>query len=206
MPHEPLHECQQPGQYSMRTSETCAKSSPSIAESQDPASSHNTPKPQISCFLRLSPELRNQIYQLVCDSAVLHIGAETPGLSLTCEQFYGESIELFYASTAFYVESWDILLQWLQQLLERRRLMIAEIWCGSDMSLPDSRREDVSCHGVLRRMSRRLRKPGLPLYDEDVLRAGVRIDDVFTIWSSNPDLAWLAVGKVHRIWSVSSPC
>lgn len=52
------------------------------------------PSPSPSLFLRLSPELRNQIYQYLYTSSVIKVGTDTPGLPLTCKQIYAESTDL----------------------------------------------------------------------------------------------------------------
>ena len=138
-----------------------------------PALSYNAVSPPLpSLFLSLSPELRNQVYQHVYTSSVIKVATDTPGLPLTCKQIYAECTDLIYASAAFYVEDWDTLLRWLKNLPPRRRHLIAEIWCGADMSLPDDPTGNATCHGVLRRMARRLENLGLGLGGQDVLRSG----------------------------------
>lgn len=160
--------------------------------------------PSTPSFLRLSPELRNQIYQHLYTSSVFKIASDTPGLPLTCKQIYAECTDLLYASTAFYVEDWETLLRWLKQLPPSRRSLITEIWCGADIALPDDPKANVTCHGVLRRMARRLENLGLGLGGRDVPRSGVQIDDMFNVWSSDPTLAWLVINRAYCDWAVSS--
>lgn len=159
--------------------------------------SHNTVElPSPSLFLRLSPELRNQIYQHVYTSSVIKVATDNPGLPLACKQIYAECTDLIYASTAFYVKDWDSLLRWLKRLPPRRRNLISEIWCGADVALSDNPTGNVTCHGVLRRMARRLENLGLGLGGQDVLRFGTQVDEVFNVWSSDPVLVWLVVNRV----------
>jgi hypothetical protein len=167
------------------------------------SSSNTRPPPSPSLFFRLSPELRNQIYQHIYTSSVIKIATDTPGLPLTCKQIYAECTDLLYASTAFYVEDWDTLLRWLKNLPPRRRNLIMEIWCGADMALPDDPKANVTCHGVLRRMMRRLKNLRLGLGGVDVLRSGVQVDDKFNVWSSDPTLAWLVINRACCDWMVS---
>lgn len=71
------------------------------------------------------------------------------------------------------------------------------------MALPDDPKRNVTCHGVLRRMSRRLENLGLGLGGQDVLRSGVQVDEIFNVWSSDPVLVWLAVNRAFCDWVVS---
>ena len=170
-----------------------------------PASSHTTlSPPSPSLFFRLSPELRNQIYQHVHASSVIKIATDIPGLPLTCKQIYAECTDLIYASTAFYIEDWDTLLRWLKRLPPLRRNLITEIWCGADMALPDDPTGNVTCHSVLRRMAHRLENLGLGLGGQDVLRSGTQVDEMFNVWSSDPVLVWLVVNRVCCDWVVST--
>jgi hypothetical protein len=162
--------------------------------------------PPSSSFLRLSPELRNQIYHHIYTSSTTHLGHETPGLLLTSKQIYNECIELFYAVTAFYVEDWELLIQWLKHLPYQRRSLITEIWCGQNMALPDAKRDDVGKHGVLSRMARRLKRLGIGLGGEDVLRSSVRVDAGFEVWSSDPMVVWEVLRQAFYDCMVSSPC
>ncbi|GAB7332356.1 hypothetical protein MBLNU13_g04178t1 [Cladosporium sp. NU13] len=170
-----------------------------------PAPSHNIPSPSSpSLSLHLSPELRNQIYQHVYSSSIIKVATDTPGPILTCKQVYAECTDLIYASTAFYVENWDTLLRWLKHLPERKRNLIAEIWCGAGIALSDDPAGNVTCHGMLRRMARRLENLGLGLGGQDVVRSGTQVDEVFNVWSSDPVLVWLVVNRVCCDWVVSS--
>jgi hypothetical protein len=170
-----------------------------------PSPSNTTPEPpSTSLFLRLSPELRNQIYQHVYASSVIKVSTDTPGLPLSCKQIHAECTDLIYASAAFYVEDWETLLRWLKHLPPRRRNLITEIWCGADMALPDGPTGNVTCHGVLRRMACRLENLGLGLGGQDVLRSGTQVDDTFNIWSSDPVLVWLVVNRTCCDWMVSA--
>lgn len=171
--------------------------------SSPPLSPTTVPRPPTSLFLRLSPELRNQIYQNLYTSSVIKVSTDTPGFPLTCKQIYTESTDLLYASTAFFVEDWETLLRWLKQLPPHRRNLIKEIWCGADMALLDDPKANVTCHGVLRRIARRLENLGLGLSGVDVLRSGVQVDEAFNVWSSDPTLAWLVVNKAFCDWVVS---
>ena len=110
-------------------------------------------------------------------SYVIKVGTDNPGLPLTGKQIYTECTDLIYTSTAFYVEDWETLLRWLKHLSPHRRNLIMEIWCGTDMALPDDPMGNVTCHGVLRRIARRLERMGLGLSGQDVLRSGVQIDE-----------------------------
>lgn len=173
------------------------KSSPKDPDLPTPvsrSSSHNTIElPSPSLFPRLSPELRNQVYQHVYTSSVIKIATDNPGLPLSCKQIDAECTDLIYASTAFYVEDWATLLRWLKRLPPGRRNLISEIWCGSDVALSDDPTGNVTCHGVLRRMAWRLENLGLGLGGQDVLKSGTQVDEVFNMWSSNPVLVWLVV-------------
>lgn len=183
-----------------------SSSSPNDTESHDPPESHSSTQPLNSLFLRLSPELRNQIYHHIFACTVIKVALDIPGLPLTCKQIYTECIELIYASTAFYVQDWQTLIRWLKQLPQRRRNLITELWCDPDLALPDETRTNVTCHGVLRRMTQRLKGLGLGLGGQDVLRSKVMIDARFNIWSSDPALASLVVGEAYCDWSVSLIC
>jgi len=176
---------------------------PTFASASPPDTTLELPSTSTSLFLRLSPELRNQIYQHVYTSSVIKIATDTPGLPLTCKQIYAECTDLIYASAAFYVEDWRTLLRWLKNLTPHRRNLIAEIWCGADVALPDDPTGNVTCHGVLRRMARRLENLGLGLGGQDVLRSGTQVDEVFNVWSSDPVLVWLVVNRVCCDWVVS---
>lgn len=168
------------------------------------SSSPNTlPPPSPSLFLRLFPELRNQIYLHIYTSSVIKIATDTPGLSLTCKQIYAECTDLLYASTAFYVEDWETLLRWRKQLSPGRRSLITEIWCGAEMALADDPKANVTCHGVLRRMARRLENMVLGLGGVDVLRSRAQVDEKFNVWSSDPTLAWLVINRACCDWMVS---
>lgn len=178
-------------------SELQRPSSPSSTDSLTSYSSALTSQSTPSSFLRLSPELRNQIYQHIYASSTVHVGVDTPGLLLTNRQSYSESIDLFYSVTAFYVEDWDALLKWLKHLPPARRKLIVEIWCGQDMALPDAPKENVTRHGVLKRMGLRLRRLGLALGAEDTLRSRVWLDNAYGVWSSDP---MLAAGVANKAW------
>lgn len=80
--------------------------------------------------------------------------------------------------------------------------MITEIWCGADVALPGDPKANVTCHGVLSRMARRLENLGLGLEGQDVLRSGVQVDESFNVWSSDPTLAWLVINRVCCDWAV----
>ena len=135
--------------------------------------SHTTPSPPSKpLFLRLSPKIRNRICRYVYTSSVVKVSTDTPGLPLPCKQIYAECTELIYASPALYVEGWDTLLRWLKRLPPHRRNLIEEIWYGADTALSDEPTENVTCHGVLRSMARRLDNLGLRLGGQDVLRSG----------------------------------
>jgi hypothetical protein len=119
----------------------------SSQQSEIPLASSDPDSPQLptplpipsSSLLRLSPELRNDIYHYIYTSSTFHLGNETPGLLLTCKQIYNECIELFYVATAFYVEDWKLLIRWLKALPPLRRSLISKIWCGQNMALPDAK-------------------------------------------------------------------
>jgi len=72
------------------------------------------------------------------------------------------------------------------------------------MALPDDPLGNVTCHGVLRRMARRLENLGLGLGGQDVLRSGTQVDERFNVWSSDPVLVWLVVNQVCCDWVVST--
>ena len=72
------------------------------------------------------------------------------------------------------------------------------------MALPDDPQGNVTCHGVLRRMARRLENSGLGLGGVDVLRSGTQVDEVFNVWSSNQVLVWLVVNRAVSDWAVST--
>jgi hypothetical protein len=179
----------------METVQELSQQSETSPATLDP-DTHPPPKPlpiSTSSFLRLSPELRNQIYHDIYTSSTIHLGNETPGLLLTCKQIYNECIELFYVVTAFLVEDWEALTRWLKKLPQQRRRLITEIWCGQKMALPDAILDNVTSHGVLGRMWRRLKNLGLGLNGDDILRSMVPVDEAFTLWSSDPMLAWTVV-------------
>jgi hypothetical protein len=159
-----------------------------------------------SSFLRLPPELHNQIHHYLYTSSTIHLGNETPGLLLTCKQICNECIELFYVATAFFVEDWVALTRWLKHLPQQRRRLITEIWCGQKMALPDAALDNVTCHGVLGRMGRRLKNFGLGLNGDDVLRSMVSVDGGFVVWSSDPMLVWTVVREAFLDRTVSIEC
>ena len=72
------------------------------------------------------------------------------------------------------------------------------------MALPDDPQGNVTCHGVLRRMARRVENLGLGLGGGDVLRSGRQVDEVFNVWSSDPVLVWLVVNRAVSDWAVST--
>lgn len=196
-----------------QTSQNTDKPSPDVPDPSALASPPPSPTtlspPPPSLFLRLSPELRNQIYHHIYTSSVLKLSTDNPGLPLACKQIYHETIDLLYASTAFYIEDWSTLLRWLKNIPPLRRCLITEIWCGADMALSDDPQENVNCHGVLRRMARRLENLKLGLGGQDVLRSGTRVDEKvnawkFNVWSSDPVLVWLVVNRVRCEWAVST--
>jgi hypothetical protein len=177
-----------------------------ISPASPDTDAHPNPSPtSSSSFLRLSPELRNAIYHHLYTSSTIHLGNETPGLLLTCKQIYNECIELFYVATAFYVEEWETLTRWLKHLPQQRRRLITEIWCGQKMALPDAALDNVTCHGVLGRMGRRLKNIGLGLNGDDILRSMVTVDAGFVVWSSDPMLVWTVVREAFLDRLVSIP-
>ena len=92
------------------------------------APSQTTVSPQSpSFFIRLSCELRTQIYQHLYTFSVLKVATDTPSLPLTCKQIYAECTDLIHASIAFYVEDYETLLRWLKQLSPHGADLIAEI-------------------------------------------------------------------------------
>jgi hypothetical protein len=185
----------------------------SSQQSEIPLASSDPDSPQLptplpipsSSLLRLSPELRNDIYHYIYTSSTFHLGNETPGLLLTCKQIYNECIELFYVATAFYVEDWKLLIRWLKALPPLQRSLISGIWCGQNIALPDAKMDSVERHGVLGRMGRRLKRIGIGLDGDDILRSRVRIDEEFVVWSSDPMLVWTVVREAFLDRMVNIP-
>lgn len=93
------------------------------AKQQKVAEAHNH---RVS-FLRLLPEIRNRICNLVFLSTPVRVGRDRPDLLLVCRQIYAESNSLYYATTQFHVEAQDVLAAWLRSLPQQRRGLIAEI-------------------------------------------------------------------------------
>jgi hypothetical protein len=145
------------------------------------------------------------MYHYIYTSSTFHLGNKTPGLLLTCKQIYNECIELFYVATTFYVEDWKLLIRWLKALPPLRRSLISEIWCVQNMALPDAKMDSVERHGVLGRMGRRLKRIGIGLDGDDILRSRVRIDEEFVVWSSDPMLVWTVVREAFLDRMVNIP-
>lgn len=145
-------------------------------------------------FFRLPSELRNQIYQLTFASTAMHVGTEIPGLLLACRQIFNECVKIFYTAAAFYVENREALCRWLKRLSEKYKVLISEIWCSQNTSLPGSPWTTIARHGisndwVSQRMSRRLKKLETTLR-KDVLRVSVGFDEFWEVWASNPRLVY----------------
>ncbi|KAK4494391.1 hypothetical protein PRZ48_014689 [Zasmidium cellare] len=96
---------------------------------------------QTGCrLLGLPPELRNNIYELVFSGTTHTIPSHesrinyrrmkkhpAPGLLLACKQIHVETISMFYAQTAFYIEDhWNLPL-WLKKIGPIRQRQINTI-------------------------------------------------------------------------------
>jgi hypothetical protein len=74
------------------------------------------------------------------------------------------------------------------------------------MALPDAALDNVTCHGVLGRMGRRLKNFGFGRNGDDVLRFMVSVEGEFVVWSSDPMLVWTVVREAFLDRTVSIVC
>ncbi|KAK4506323.1 hypothetical protein PRZ48_000053 [Zasmidium cellare] len=82
-------------------------------------------------FFRLSAELRNQIYELVYQDAIITIpttpNTTYPGLLLACKQTYHESLKIFYDLFELHSTSTKWLRKGLQRMAREKRDLLQAV-------------------------------------------------------------------------------
>jgi len=148
-------------------------------------------------FLRLSPELRNRIYDellLQKQDGLFHPTERLtcPPILNVCRQVREECSGIFYGNTTFQFDNPGVCIRFLLQPSHKHREMIQEIWydCSETCSNPASWRRafldlpgmDADCK--LDKLKNRLAEYGV-FMQEDVLKAGVRINGRL-VWTNDP--------------------
>ena len=105
---------------------------------------------QDSPLLRISPEIRNAVYELVFSRMYIQIpewhgidyhGSNPIPLLLTCKKIHAEAIQLYYASAIFHFkyDSIDCFEKWTKGIGPVRTALIKHVWLQRDHEFPNNR-------------------------------------------------------------------